>query len=100
MPDTRADSVTFKEKPMARSHHRKKHKQHVRQFKSTHDTTVSATSSRNKVSGTWMFTIAGLILGFAIGYFASGSLLWIAVGAVAGTAVGYFIGKKVDSGKI
>jgi hypothetical protein len=82
---------------MARSHHRKKHKQHVRQFKSTHDTNVSAASARNKVSGTWMFTIAGLILGGAVGYFASGAVLWIAAGALAGTATGYFIGKKIDT---
>lgn len=85
---------------MARSHHRKKHKQHLRQFKSTHDSHVTATAARNKVSGRWMFAIAGLILGGAIGYFASGDIIWVVAGTAAGTALGYLIGKKVDSGKI
>lgn len=86
---------------MARSHHRKKHKQHLKQFKTSHDTTVSATAAKNKVSATWIFAIGGLILGLAISYFAAGgSALWIAVGVVAGTAVGYLIGKKIDSGKV
>ena len=82
---------------MARSHHRKKHKQHLKQFKTSHDSAVSATSPKNKVSGKWMFTIAGLLLGAAIGFFATGALLWIAAGAVAGTALGYWIGKRVDT---
>lgn len=83
---------------MARSHHRKKHKEHLKHFKSAQQD-VSGVSPSNRVSGTSMFTIAGLILGAAVGYFASGAIIWIAVGAIAGTAVGYFIGKKVDSGK-
>ncbi len=82
---------------MARSHHRKKHKQHLKQFKTAHDTSVSGSSPRNRVSAKWMFTIAGLILGGAIGYFASGSMTWVAVGAVAGTALGYWIGKRIDT---
>lgn len=86
---------------MARSHHRKKHKQHLKQFKTAHDNSVSATTAKNRVSATWIFAIAGLILGLAIPYFAAGgSLLWMAVGIVMGTAAGYFIGKKIDSGKV
>ncbi|NOT51582.1 MAG: hypothetical protein HOP10_09920 [Chitinophagaceae bacterium] len=84
---------------MARSHHRKKHKQHLRQFKSSHDSHVAASAARNKVSGRWMFAIAGFVVGFAIGFFASGSAVWIAVGTIVGTATGYFIGKRVDEGK-
>jgi uncharacterized protein YcfJ len=85
---------------MARSHHRKKHKEHLKHFKSAQQD-MSGVSPSNRVSGTWMFGIAGLIVGLAIGYFAtSGSILWIAVGAIAGTAAGYFIGKKIDSGKV
>jgi len=81
---------------MARSHHRKKHKEHLKHFKSAQQD-VSGVSPSNRVSGTWMFTIAGLILGIAVGYFASGGILWVAVGALAGTAAGYFIGKKIDT---
>jgi hypothetical protein len=81
---------------MARSHHRKKHKQSLKQFKTSHDTATAATASRNRVSGKWMFAVAGLILGVAIGYFASGAMTWVAIGAIAGTAIGFLIGKKID----
>lgn len=84
---------------MARSHHRKKHKQHVKQFKQSHDTGTAAAAAKTKVSGTWVFTIAGLALGLAVGFFASGTVLWIAVGAIAGTALGYYIGSRVDRDK-
>lgn len=85
---------------MARSHHRKKHKQHLQQFRQSHDTNVSKAVSKAKASATWIFTIAGVVLGFAVSYFAtSGSLLWMAVGSLAGAATGYFIGKKIDAGK-
>jgi len=81
---------------MARSHHRKKHKQSLKQFKSAHDTASAATASRNRVSGKWMFAVAGLIVGLAIGYFASGEMIWVAVGAAGGATIGYLIGKKID----
>ncbi len=85
---------------MARSHHRKKHKQHLQQFRQSHDTNVSKAVSKAKASATWIFTIAGVVLGFAVSYFAtSGSLLWMAVGSLAGATTGYFIGKKIDAGK-
>lgn len=85
---------------MARSHHRKKHKQHLQQFRQSHDTNVSKAASKTKASATWIFGIAGLALGFAIGYFAtSGSGLWMAAGSLAGAAAGYFIGKKIDREK-
>ncbi|HWR32207.1 MAG TPA: SoxR reducing system RseC family protein [Chitinophagaceae bacterium] len=85
---------------MARSHHRKKHKEHVRQFKQVHDTAVSTATGKSKSSATWVFGIAGLIVGFAVGYFASsGEMIWMAAGAVAGIATGYFIGRKIDSDK-
>lgn len=85
---------------MARSHHRKKHKQHLQQFRQSHDTKVSKAVSKAKASATWIFTIAGVVLGFAVSYFAtSGSLLWMAVGTVAGGAAGYLIGRKIDGEK-
>ena len=80
---------------MARSHHRKKHKQHLQQFKHSQETTKSSTKS--KTSATWVFGIAGAILGFAIVFFATGSsLMWGAVGLIPGAAAGYLIGKKIE----
>lgn len=78
---------------MARSHHRKKHKEHVRQYRNTKDELV--TERKGKTFA--VFTVIGFLLGLAIGYFATeNSILWMAVGAVAGTVAGYFIGKKID----
>ena len=85
---------------MARSHHRKKHKQHLQQFKQSHDSSVSASAAKNTAKAVWVFGIAGVIVGFAIGYFAtSGSLLWMAAGLVAGGGIGYLIGRKIDNDK-
>ena len=79
---------------MARSHHRKKHKEHLRQFKQKGETTVSTPTS--KASG--VFAIVGAVIGLAISYFATqGSFVWISVGLVAGTAAGYLVGRKIDN---
>jgi hypothetical protein len=81
---------------MARSHHRKKHKEHLRQFKHSHDTVD--TKAKGKASYT--FLIIGAIVGFAICAFASsGATLWMVIGFVAGGAAGYFIGRNVDNSK-
>ena len=83
---------------MARSHHRKKHKQHLQQFKNSQETV--ADTPKSKSSATWVFGIAGAILGFSVSYFASsGDILWLAAGLIAGSATGYLIGKKIDSQK-
>ena len=80
---------------MARSHHRKKHKTHLKQFKHSHDTSV--TSPKNKAKAVSVFTIAGALTGFAISYFATqGGILWVVVGLLGGGAVGYLIGRKID----
>ena len=82
---------------MARSHHRKKHKSHVRQFRHTHDTSSSSLAKGKAVS---VFTIAGAGIGLLLGYFATqGTMLWIVVGLLAGGAAGYLIGKRVDRGQ-
>jgi uncharacterized protein YcfJ len=84
---------------MARSHHRKKHKQHLQQFKQSHDTSTTA-GAASRSSAKWVFAIAGAILGFAVSYFATGgNMLWVAAATVAGCTAGYFIGKKIDDGK-
>lgn len=81
---------------MARSHHRKKHKEHLKQFKTSHDTGSSSSSARIKTTG--IFTVLGAATGFAISYFATGfSVVWAPVGTVAGGIAGYYIGKKIDS---
>jgi hypothetical protein len=81
---------------MARSHHRKKHKQHVQQFK--HKGDFAATKARGKASYT--FLIIGVIVGFLIGYFASNGLVgWMGIGSIAGGVLGYFIGGRIDAGK-
>ncbi|HNR17886.1 MAG TPA: hypothetical protein PKG90_14555 [Chitinophagaceae bacterium] len=82
---------------MARSHHRKKHKEHVRQFRHSHD---MAESPATKGKAANIIMIVGALAGFAIGYFASeGVILWMTVGLLAGAVGGYFVGKRVDEGK-
>jgi hypothetical protein len=80
---------------MARSHHRKKHKEHLRQFRHSHDTTSS--KSRGRASNT--FLIIGAVVGFAIGFFAAeGDITWSLIGLAAGSVLGYFIGRRIDAG--
>lgn len=79
---------------MARSHHRKKHKEHLRQFKHKED--VATHTPKSKATG--IFTVAGAIIGLAVSYFATeASYLWMAVGTIAGGVAGYFIGRRVDA---
>ncbi len=79
---------------MARSHHRKKHKEHLRQYQHTNEGNLSKLK-RGKAKGT--FAAIGIILGAAIGYFATdGILLWVALVAVAGGLGGFMIGHYID----
>ena len=81
---------------MARSHHRKKHKQHVQQFKHRGD--FAETKTKGKASYT--FLIIGVIIGFLIGYLASNGIAgWMGIGLLAGGALGYFIGYRIDAAK-
>ena len=81
---------------MARSHHRKKHREHVKQFRQSHDT---ATSAGSNGKATTIVMIVGAFTGLAVAYFASGGvLLWMTVGLIIGAAGGYFAGKKIDEG--
>jgi len=78
---------------MARSHHRKKHKEHLRQFKNKGDTV--STTPKTKASG--IFTAAGAVIGLAVTYFGTeGSIFWILVGVIAGGTAGFFIGRGID----
>ena len=79
---------------MARSHHRKKHKEHLRQFKHKGETVTH--TPKSKASG--IFTVGGAIIGLAVSYFVTeASYLWMAIGTVAGGALGYLIGRRVDA---
>ena len=80
---------------MARSHHRKKHKEHLRQFKHTNE---KATTSTVKGKAVWVFTIGGAIVGLMITYFAAkGNVAWTISGLLAGAIVGFIAGKKMDN---
>ena len=80
---------------MARSHHRKKHREHVKQFRQSHDTATSAGSNGKATT----IVIVGGLVGFAVAFFASGGvLLWMTLGLILGAAGGYFAGKKIDEG--
>lgn len=80
---------------MARSHHRKKHKTHVRQFRKQQ----SSGSGGFRRSSTFpVFTIIGGALGAVVGYIATGGeILWVVAGLVAGAAAGYLLGRKIDA---
>jgi uncharacterized membrane protein YfcA len=81
---------------MARSHHRKKHKEQLRQFKHKEETIYR--TAKSKASN--IFAIVGAITGLGVSYFATeGAILWIAIGVIAGGITGYFIGRKVDNSK-
>ena len=77
---------------MARSHHRKKHKQHLRTYQHSKDVTIR--TSKSKVTA--IFTVIGLALGIGIAYFAVDTNLALIIGGLAGAAAGYFIGRRVD----
>jgi len=81
---------------MARSHHRKKHKEHLKQFKHSHDTA----SPKVKSKATNVFAFFGAIIGLVIAYFASDvNLTWILVGTAIGGLAGYFTGRNIDAAK-
>ena len=82
---------------MARPHHRKKHKQHLREYLKTRNSYSTGAKSK----GTNVFALVGAVVGLAIGYFATeGNLFWMIAGAVIVAGLGYFAGKKIDeSGK-
>jgi NAD/NADP transhydrogenase beta subunit len=79
---------------MARSHHRKNHKEHLHQYQKSRDSFTTDV----KAKGTNIFAIVGAVVGLAIAYFATqGNIVWIIAGTVVGGAAGYFVGKSVDN---
>jgi uncharacterized membrane protein YfcA len=82
---------------MAQSHHRKKHKSHLRQFRQSKIKSSDSAASRTKAA--IILAILGAVVGFAVGYFASGGhLIWIISCLAGGIAIGYYIGKRIDEG--
>ena len=77
---------------MARSHHRKKHKQQLRSYQHSKD--VAVRTGKNKV--TLLFALLGMALGIGITYFALNTMVSMVIGALAGVVIGYLIGKKID----
>ena len=78
---------------MARSHHRKNHKEHLKQFRDHSETAEKSTRGSTVVT----LTIAGLLAGLGIGFIATdGNWIWMAAGTVVMGAAGYFLGHKID----
>ena len=81
---------------MANPHHRKKHKEHVKQFRHQHQGGSSHTSSSRKSSALF-FAVIGALVGLLIAVFAVNSApVWLAVLIAAGFTGGYFIGKSLE----
>ena len=80
---------------MAQSHHRKKHKEHLRQFQ--HRQSNGPTVAKRKAAV--IFAVVGTVLGLAISYFSSdANVVWIVIGTVAGGIAGYLFGRNIDRG--
>ena len=78
---------------MARSHHRKKHKEHLRQYQHTQESVTQKT--KGKAAN--VFTVVGAVAGLALGYFSSDrSPVWSIVIALAGATAGYLFGRSID----
>jgi len=80
---------------MARPHHRKGHKEHLKQFQNRTAGSTGESKARAKASS--VFAVGGAIVGFAVLYFATqGDFVWAIGGGVAGGVIGYLIGKSID----
>lgn len=81
---------------MANPHHRKKHKEHVKQFRHQHQGGESHAPASRK-SGAFFFAVIGALVGLLIAVFAVNSApVWLAVLIAAGFTGGYFIGKSLE----
>jgi len=80
---------------MGRTHHRKKHKENLRQFKQSHDSTTTSKAVK-KGKSTRLFTIIGGAIGLGVTYFASLTWVWLIVGVVTGLIAGYVVGNKIE----
>ena len=80
---------------MANPHHRKKHKEHLRQFQNR--VAGSTGESKAKAKASSVFAVGGAVVGMAIFYFATqGDFIWALGGGVLGAGIGFLIGKNID----
>ena len=80
---------------MARPHHRKGHKEHLKQFQNRNAGNTGESKSKSKPST--VFAVGGAVAGLAVLYFATqGGFVWAIGGAIAGAVIGYLIGKNVE----
>ena len=80
---------------MANPHHRKKHKEHLKQFQNRVASQTGEPKAKAKASS--VFGIGTAVAGLAVFYFATqGDFVWAAAGAIIGGVIGYLIGKSVD----
>ncbi len=80
---------------MARPHHRKGHKEHLKQFQNRVAGNTGESKAKAKASS--VFAVGGAVVGMAIFYFATqGDFFWALGGGIVGAAVGYLIGKNID----
>lgn len=80
---------------MARPHHRKGHKEHLKQFQNRNTGTTGESKAKAKPSS--VFSVGGAVAGLAILYFATqGDFIWALGGGVIGGVIGYLAGKSWD----
>lgn len=80
---------------MANPHHRKKHKEHLRQFQQR--AAGQTGESKEKAKASTVFAVTGAVVGIAVLYFATqGNFMWAIGGGILGGVIGYLIGKSVD----
>ena len=80
---------------MARPHHRKGHKEHLKQFQNRAAGNTGESKAKAKASS--VFAVGGAIVGMALLYFATqGDFVWALGGGLAGGLIGYLIGRGID----
>jgi hypothetical protein len=80
---------------MARPHHRKNHKGHLKQFQNRAAGNTGESKEKTKASS--VFAVGGAVAGLAILYFATqGDFIWAIGGAIIGGGLGYLVGKNID----
>lgn len=91
--------VTLKEKVMANTHHRAKHKSYVHQkhVAHQHHNHEQSIVTKQARSAGMPLAIAGALIGLLIGYLANkDSLVILAISFIAGALAGYLFGNNID----
>lgn len=78
---------------MAKSHHRRNHKEHLKHFQGSFKSSTQTTKGNPKL----IFSIIGAVVGFSVLFFSGTEniVLWIG-GLIASLLIGYFIGKNIQ----